>query len=162
MKLLVKQSQVAKTRQTFSQTAIANGYRSGLEEVIGEQLKALNVTARYETITLGYTPPVKARKYTPDWVLPNGVIIETKGRFVTADRQKHKAIKAEHPDLDIRFVFSRAKSKLGKGSNTTYADWCDQYGFKYADKTVPPKWTVEPENAAAINAIQHATVKGQF
>jgi len=139
-----------------------NGYRSGLEEVIGEQLKALNVAARYEEITIGYTPPVKSRRYTPDWVLPNGIIIEAKGRFVTADRQKHKAIKDEHPHLDIRFVFSRPKAKLSKKSNTTYADWCKKYGFKYSDCTVPPKWTSEPENPLAINAIQRATVKGQF
>jgi len=130
--------------------------------VVGEQLKALNVSARYESITIGYLPPSKPRRYTPDWVLPNGIIIETKGRFVTADRQKHKAIKEQHPNLDIRFVFSNARQRISKQSATTYARWCDSYGFKYADKTVPPKWTTEPVNPVAINAIQAATVKGSF
>lgn len=142
--------------------ARALGYRSGLEVVIAEQLRALGIKARYEEIVLGYTPPVKPRRYSPDYVLPNGIIIETKGRFVTADRQKHRALKAEHPDLDIRFVFSNAKAKLNKTSTTKYSDWCDTYGFKWSNHTVPPAWTQEPECPAAINAIQRATVKGQF
>ena len=36
---------------------------------------------------------VRSITYTPDFVLPNGVIIETKGRFVAADRRKHLEIK---------------------------------------------------------------------
>ena len=37
------------------------------------------------------------RMYTPDFVLPNGIIIETKGRFTVADRRKHLLIKKQHP-----------------------------------------------------------------
>jgi hypothetical protein len=71
------------------------------------------------------------------------LIIETKGRFVTEDRQKHLLIKAQHPELDIRFVFSNSRAKISKTSKTTYAAWCDKYGFKYADKRIPEAWLEE-------------------
>jgi len=90
------------------------------------------------------------RKYTPDFLLPNGIIIETKGRFTPADRMKHLAIQKQHPNLDIRFVFSNSKSKLRKGAKTTYADWCDKNGFLYADKDVPQEWLDEKKKLAKL------------
>ena len=82
-------------------------------------------------------------KYTPDFIFPNGIIIETKGRFVAADRRKHLEIQKQHPEKDIRFVFSNAKNKLNKGSKTTYAMWCEQKGFKWAEKSIPEEWIKE-------------------
>ena len=60
--------------------------------------------------------------YTPDFVLFNGIIIETKGMFTAADRRKHLAIKKQHPKLDIRFVFENSRRKLRKGAKSSYAD----------------------------------------
>lgn len=68
------------------------------------------------------------------------IIIETKGRFVTADRQKHLMIKAQHPDLDIRFLFQNSRARISKTSKTTYADWCRKNGFLFADRIVPEEW----------------------
>ena len=76
-------------------------------------------------------------------ILSNGIIVESKGRFVTADRKKHLLIKKQHPTLDIRFVFSNSKAKINKGSKTTYGDWCDKHGFLYADKLIPEEWLYE-------------------
>lgn len=73
-------------------------------------------------------------------MLANGIVVETKGRFITADRQKHLLVKAQHPDLDIRFVFSNSRTRISKTSKTTYADWCRKYGFMFADKSIPPEW----------------------
>lgn len=101
--------------------------------------------------------PARRSRYTPDFPLANGIILETKGRFLSADRQKHKWIKSQHPDLDIRFVFSSAKSKLNKRSTTTYADWCESYGFKWADKMVPLDWLSESPCPVRLAAIQKAT-----
>lgn len=136
----------------------AADYRSGLEEKIAEDLKAQGIEVRFETFSIPYTPPIKTRKYTPDFPLENGIIIETKGRFLTEDRQKHKFIKAEHPDLDIRFVFSNSRAKLSKGSPTTYGMWCDQYGFQYADKAIPQAWLDEPPCKARLEAIQRVSI----
>ena len=144
---------------TARQRAVANGYRSGLEERIAEELAAKGIHVKFESVKVYYTPPTKTRSYTGDFPLSNGILIESKGRFVTEDRQKHKAIKAEHPDLDVRFVFSNSKTKLSKGSKTTYANWCDQYGFLYADKSIPQEWLDEPPCPVRIAALERASIK---
>jgi hypothetical protein len=122
--------------------AIKNGFRSGLEETIANQLTAKNIPYEYEEKknTVKYIIPVSNHAYLPDFKLPNGIIVETKGRFVLADRKKHTLIKEQHPELDIRFVFSNSNAKLSKGSKTTYAMWCDKLGIKYADKAIPDSW----------------------
>lgn len=122
---------------------IREGYRSGLEEVIADQLRAKGIDPQYESTKIDYVKPSKKAKYTPDFILPNGIIIESKGRFVTADRQKHLLIKEQHPDLDIRFVFSNSRGRISKLSATTYAMWCQKNGFKYADKEIPEAWLKE-------------------
>jgi len=119
---------------------VKEGYRSGLEETLAAQLKAAGVKAEYESTKIRYTKPERKATYTPDFILPNGIIIESKGRFVTTDRQKHVLIKEQHPELDIRFVFSSSKQKISKTSKTTYADWCSKNGFLYADKLIPKEW----------------------
>ncbi len=116
------------------------GFRSGLEEKIAGELKAAGIPFKFEELVIEYNRPARIAKYTPDFLLPNGIIIETKGRFVTADRQKHILIKAQKPDLDIRFVFSNSRTRISKQSTTTYAMWCQRYGFKFADKSIPMEW----------------------
>jgi hypothetical protein len=140
---------------TSNSDKVRLGFRSGLEETVAAQLAAAGIRVSYEPFKVAYTKPVKTHKYSPDFVLPNGIIVETKGRFLTADRQKHKLIKEQYPALDIRFVFSRSATKLTKSSPTTYAAWSTQYGFKYADKLVPQVWLNEincPKRWAAIIA----------
>ncbi|UOF81169.1 endodeoxyribonuclease I [Caudoviricetes sp.] len=124
--------------------ALKHGWRSGLEESVAADLDARDVRYEYEQLVIKYTPPAKTRRYTPDFVLlDNGIIVETKGRFLTADRQKHLAIKSEHPRLDIRFVFSNPNARISKTSKTTYAMWCETHGFLYATKTIPDAWIKE-------------------
>ncbi len=122
--------------------AIQAGYRSGLEEDTAEFLRKKNVKFTYEKEKIRWLD-MKYRTYTPDFVLANGIIIETKGRFVSTDRRKHKEIKDQYPDLDIRFVFSNSNQKLYKGAKSSYGDWCKKNGFKYADKVIPDEWLEE-------------------
>jgi len=84
-------------------------------------------------------PPVKKRTYLPDFVLENGVIIEVKGRFDSKDRTKHLLIKAQHPELDIRFLF-QYDNTLVRNGKLRYSDWCDKHGFLYALGEVPEDW----------------------
>jgi hypothetical protein len=121
----------------------ASGYRSGLEATIADQLAQAGITVEYEGGKVEYTQPPSSHKYTYDFRLPNGIIIETKGMFTLEDRKKHLLIKDQHPELDIRFVFQRSKAPIRKGSPTTYADWCDRNGFLYADKLIPDEWLKE-------------------
>ena len=127
--------------------AIKYGYRSGFEHRISEQLKQQNINPQYETTVVKYTIPARDSKYTVDFTLPNGILVETKGRWMPDDRKKHLLVKEQHPELDIRIVFQSAKSKLRKGSKTTYADYCDKHGIKWSEKTIPQSWIDEEKKA---------------
>jgi hypothetical protein len=135
----------------------AVSWRSGLEQRNQEDLTQRGVPFRYEEVKLRYTRPASAHKYTPDFILPNGIIVETKGLFDTEDRQKHLLVKAEHPNLDIRFVFSRSAAPLRKGAKTTYAEWCRKNGFQFADKLIPQAWIDEAADPVRIAAIDSAS-----
>jgi hypothetical protein len=126
-----------------TRNAIKNGYRSGLETKVSEQLTKAGVKFEYEKLKIKYSVN-EVRTYTPDFViLSNSIIVETKGRFVAADRKKHLLIQKQEPFLDIRFVFSNSRAKINKGSPTSYADWCDKHGFMWADKFIPEEWLNE-------------------
>jgi hypothetical protein len=124
---------------------IQAGYRSGLEEDTAAYLKKKKVKFTYEKEKIKWVD-LKVRTYTPDFVLANGIIVETKGRFISVDRRKHKEIKKQFPELDIRFVFNNSRAKLYKGAKSSYGDWCDKHGFKYADKVIPDEWLEETED----------------
>ena len=111
---------------------------------MAKELATLSCIYEYETKKIPFIEPAKSRTYTPDFLLPNGIIVETKGYFDSADRAKHILVKAQHPHLDIRFVFSNANTKLSKTSLTTYAAWCIKRGFQYATKSIPVSWLSEP------------------
>lgn len=124
---------------------LKHGYRSGLEDKVSKQLQESGVSFEYETLKIQYEVN-ETRRYTPDFILPNGIIIETKGRFVAADRKKHLLVQQQHPALDIRFVFSNSRAKLSKGAKSTYGEWCEKHGFLYADKEIPQGWLNETTN----------------
>lgn len=117
-------------------------FRSNYEREVCNLLDDDEVKFEYETMNL-YYEVAEQRKYTPDVILPNGIILELKGRFTTADRKKMLLVMKQHPDLDIRMVFQRHTNKLFKGSLTTYSEWCNKKGIKWASKTVPKEWIKE-------------------
>ena len=120
---------------------IKEGYRSGLEVKVGVQLTASGLPWTYESERIPYI--AKPKTYTPDFVvIINGkkVYIETKGRFLASDRSKHLLLKKQHPDMDLRFVFTNPNQKLNKGSKTTYAEWCIKHGFSFAKGLIPESW----------------------
>lgn len=153
--------------------AVANGWKSGLEEKLEANLDNRGIGFLFEDAVLQYTVPERTAKYTADFFLrrdrqpvqpvPEGwylsqewwnehFVVETKGVFETADRQKQLLIKKQYPMSDIRLVFDRyirkdgtlgkggSLSPLYKGSKSTYASWCEKHGFIYADNEVPDEW----------------------
>ena len=124
-------------------------YRSGFEQTLANQLQRSGVAFEYETIKLEYQ---KIATYTPDFILPNGIIIEAKGVWTVEDRTKHVLIRQQHPHLDIRLVFMNAYNKIRKGSNTTYARWCEKKNIQYAHKTIPKSWLLQQHTNHAVSA----------
>tara|TARA_R100001509_G_C4757641_1_gene178603 strand:- start:206 stop:607 length:402 start_codon:yes stop_codon:yes gene_type:complete len=120
--------------------AIKHGYRSGFEHKVADQLKESKTKFEYEKTVIDYIKPETHHKYTVDFTLPNGILVETKGRWVLEDRKKHMLIKQQHPELDIRIVFQNPRGKIRKGSKTTYADYCDKNGIVWAEKEIPTDW----------------------
>lgn len=143
---------MAITKRAYPARRVSS-FRSGLEEANMSLLKKIGVRGEYEAYRILYTLPETEHKYTPDFVLPNGIIIETKGMFDYDDRKKHLAIKEIYPELDLRFVFSSSKTKIRKGSPTSYGDWCEKNGFLYADKLIPVAWLKEPKHTAAYRHL---------
>jgi hypothetical protein len=119
------------------------GHRSGLEDKVSDELKSKGIDGEYEKHQIQYTKPATNHTYKPDFRLPNGIFIETKGRFTLEDRKKHLLIKQQKPDLDIRFVFQNPNAKLTKKSKTTYGMWADKNGFKWSNKDIPEEWMNE-------------------
>ena len=121
-------------RQKYKRVRISKyvELKSGLEEAVYKFLNNNNCMFVYEGIKIAYSSPETKKTYTPDFPISKcNIIVETKGAFQSADRKKMKLIKAQHPEFDIRFIFSNSKTKIGKKSKTTYGKWCELFGFKY-------------------------------
>ena len=133
-----------KSSKSQMRRGIVEGYRSGLESSVGNQLATAKVRWEYESERIPYTP--RQRTYTPDFIIKGEVskmYIETKGRFLGSDRTKHLLIKEQHPQLDIRFVFTNPNQKLYKGAKTTYGEWCEKHGFIFSKGSIPESWLRE-------------------
>ena len=144
-------------RKQFS-AARKKGYRSGLEVRVAQSLDIIGQKYRYEKVKIEWED-LSYRTYTPDFVLNNNIIIETKGLFTSPDRRKHVQIKKQHPELDIRFVFTNSKAKLYKGAKNTYGQWCTKKGFKYYDRIIPEDWLTEEPNDAIPSFIDFKGTK---
>ena len=112
--------------------------RSKFEETIYNQLKSAGINPRYEEENFIYTT---THNHIPDFpVIGRELIIEAKGRFTADDRRTIMSVKSQNPNIDYRIVFQNAYTKLNKNSSTTYAQWCDKYCIKWANKVIPDSW----------------------
>ena len=113
-------------------------FRSGLEERVADLLCNLGVSYEYESTKVPY---VIQHNYTPDFLLPNGVFLECKGYWDAEDRRKIKAVKQQHPELDLRMVFQAPYNTITKKSKTTYAAYCDKLNIPWCSfANIPIKW----------------------
>lgn len=130
------------------------GFRSGLEDKINKQLEARGVSFEYEKWQIPYEVPASNHNYTPDFVLGNGIIIEAKGLWEADDRKKHLLLREQYPELDIRFVFSSSRTKIYKGSPTSYAEYCEKHGIQFAEGTIPLAWLKEPKKSIPFEKLK--------
>lgn len=113
-----------------------NGYRSGFERTLANDLKMDKVLFTYESERIPY---ILHSTYSPDFVLPSGIIVEAKGVLSVEDKRKMVAVKQQHPHLDIRFVFMKADNKIPR-TKQTHGEWATKNGFIWADGTIPKEW----------------------
>jgi hypothetical protein len=113
------------------------GFRSGFERTISTNLKSRKVPFSYETLKIPYT---LGGHYIPDFVLDNGIILEAKGVLSVEDKRKMIAVKAQHPELDIRFIFMAPNNKIPR-TKQTHAQWAERHGFPWCDSEIPEDWT---------------------
>lgn len=115
-------------------------FRSGLEERVADLLVELGVSYEYESTKVPYQI---LHNYTPDFCLPNGVWLECKGYWDSADRRKVKAVVQQNPDIDLRMVFQAPFNTISKKSKTTYAKYCDKLGIKWTSfANIPLDWLI--------------------
>lgn len=115
-------------------------FRSKYEETVFNHVEENGFRVEYEPYSLAY---LMKGNYYPDFVLPNGIIVEAKGYFDSRARAKMIAVKKNNPELDIRMLFMNSRTKVRKGSKLTYADWCEKYKFPFADGMIPLEWFSE-------------------
>ena len=121
-----------------------NKFRSKFEEDIYKAAKRSRKRIEFEPFFLSY---VIKGSYLPDFVLPNGIIVEAKGYLDAAACRKMKAVKASNPHLDIRFVFQNANGKRNRRAKLKNWEWAEKHGFQWAEGTIPLDWwREEPRN----------------
>lgn len=118
-------------------------FRSGFEKRIYEQATGQGFELDFEPADsiVRYTKPARTARYIPDFRLPNGILIESKGRLTQPDRAKMLLVTKDHPELDIRFVFQRANQRITKSRNSlTYWEWAEKHNFRWTEGTIPEEW----------------------
>ena len=124
-------ARMKKRARRKQRTRTTDGYRSLFEFNTSKKLKheqrKYKYVWSYETDYIEYHKPVTHHKYTPDFTvtMDDGRVwyLETKGLWDPADRKKHKLLKEQRPDIDIRIYFMK-DNPINRGSKTKYSDWC--------------------------------------
>jgi hypothetical protein len=103
-------------------------YKSKLEKAVAAKLKKLRRGYyKYEIEKLPYTLECN---YSPDFTsLRTGTIIEVKGYLDADDRRKMLAVKKQHPNRRIIFLFQRPDSRIPR-MKVTHAEWAEKHGFE--------------------------------
>ena len=115
------------------------GMRSMGEVSCAANMDLLKIPYEYEKHTLQYQHAPQT--YTPDFVLPNGMVIEFKGKMTAETRKKMISIKRSNPNVRIGIVFQKANNKLSSKPNSTrYWQWAETNGFLHSDAYVPKEW----------------------
>lgn len=130
-------------RSEFEYFVALDLYERGIEfSYETEELEVNQQVYKGKCQTCGSTHVFSVRRYTPDFILPNGIMVEAKGKFMSQNRTKMIEVKESNPDADVRMLFMR-NNYLTKKKSGTYGDWCDRNGFRWAVGQIPEEWLHE-------------------
>lgn len=107
-------------------------YKNKFESRTGASLKRARVSFSYETEKVPY---ILARHYIPDFILRTEygkIYVECKGYLRPEDKAKLRAVKKQHPEMDLRILFY--------ARNKQYIKWAEKHGFVYAIDVIPKEW----------------------
>ena len=116
--------------------------RSGYEKKVRKCLEENKVQYTYESMVIKYVVPETKRSYTPDFILPNGVIIEAKGYWDAESRRKMALVVEQNPHLKIKMLLQRDNT-ISKKSKTKYSDWARARGIECVvspQGIIPEEW----------------------
>lgn len=106
--------------------------RNKFEQRINTSLRRAKIKYKYESEKIAY---ILACHYIPDFIIdtPTGKLyLECKGYLRPEDKRKLRAVKKQHPEMDIRLLFYAEKAE--------YVKWCVKNGFRYAFEKIPKDW----------------------
>lgn len=137
---------------------VRKDYRSNFEFNIARSLKERGIDFKYETesyevwrsvyqpkcMECGSDNVISRHTYTPDFFLPNGIVIETKGKVTPQVRTNLLEIKDAMAfyDIDWRIVFMR-DNWLTKKKIKRLSDWAKDNNIKYSVGRIPDEWLKE-------------------
>ena len=116
--------------------------RSGYEKKVRKCLEENKVQYTYESMVIKYVVPETKRSYTPDFILPNGVIIEAKGYWDAESRRKMALVVEQNPHLKLKMLLQRDNT-ISKKSKTKYSDWAKARGIECVvspQGIIPEEW----------------------
>jgi predicted nuclease of restriction endonuclease-like RecB superfamily len=115
---------------------MTNKVRNKFEQRINQQLKRSKIIYGYETERIPY---VLAGHYIPDFIIQTQlgkVYVECKGYLRPEDKRKLRAVKRQHPEMDLRLLFYGESTKRERDQ----IRWATKNGFKFAIDTIPKDW----------------------
>ena len=135
---------MAKKKKKVKHQYAGEEFASKAEMLFAQQLDKKKIEWKYEPDKFNWIPPVKTRKYTPDFKIKRRdkyeFYIEFKGYLRPKDRTKIKNCLEQNPSLDLRIVFMDANKPIYKGSPTSYGMWAEKLGIQWAEKDIPKEW----------------------
>lgn len=129
-------------------------FRSKFEVTIAKWLMEHKIKYKYESVSYPFVQPKlhhvcsdcgsnavgHERSYTPDFYLPEyDITLEVKGLFTTDNRKVIKAVRNDHPDLDLRMVFL-SDNFVYRGAKMRYSGWCEQQEMLWSVGAPKVEW----------------------
>lgn len=122
-------------------------FRSNFELQVASLLKYWRCPYEFEAEVIPWVSEPEPHKYNPDFKITTRtgkiIYVETKGMFELSDMKKHLAIQKQHPDKDIRFVFSNPNAWYRAARTRSYGKWATSNGFKWCGKNQVKKVLLE-------------------
>lgn len=132
----------------------AHKFDSKFENAVAEHLRSIGVEFEYEKESFIFIKTVRKAicrtcggddcgqklKYTPDFFLGNGIILEAKGYLDAPTRERHRLMRDQHPGLDLRLVFQKNNVIKQTKKKERYSDWATRLEIPFCVGMPPKDW----------------------